>query len=822
MSTLVQDLRYAIRAFARMPGLTAAAVLSIAIGIGANTAIFSVASALLLRPLPYQDAERLAILWNRSPGLNIAEDWFSTAQYFDIKTGHTGFEDLAIAIGANYNLTGDGDPERIGTLRVSSNLLPMLGAAPAFGRLFEPAEDVPGRSGTAILSHGTWARRYGRDPRVVGRSLTLNGQPYEIVGILPEGFALPREVLPTLGVAEDGEIYLPLPLAANAATIRTREDYNILGKLKRGVSAAAAQAEMETITAGLRRDFPDVYPPNGGLTFSVVPLHEQVVGDVRRPLVVLVGAVGFVLLIACANVANLLLSRALARQKEIAVRASLGASRARLLRQLLTESLLLAFAGGALGVLIAIAGVRWIQALQPEGVPRLRDIAVNGGVLLFTFALCGIAGILFGLAPALGLRRIDLHGTLKDAARGSSGGHAVWGRGNSLRRLLVIAELALSVVLLIGAGLLIRSVAHLQNVRPGFDATDVLTLELTMSGRKYADGPAVQNAYKALWERLDSLPEVTASGGVTSLPLSGYFAWGPITVEGRSPPPGEHFINADIRIAGGRYFEAMGLPLLAGRWFTPDDTPDKPRVILVDAFMAGELWPGQDPIGKRVRFGDLKSTSPWLTVVGVVGRVKQYSLDADGRIALYLPQTQSAARAMYIVVKGRTNAAALTAGVRRQIQALDAELPIYRVRTMDERVAGSLARRRFSMTLLALFAAIALVLAAVGIYSVISYLVTQGTREIGIRIALGATRPAILGLILKQGLALALAGVAIGLFGAFALTRLISSLLYGVQGTDLATFTAVAALLASVAVLASYIPARRAARIDPMVSLRTE
>jgi putative ABC transport system permease protein len=822
MSTVVQDLRYALRAFARTPGLTVAAVLSIAIGIGANTAIFSVASALLLRPLPYKDADRLAILWNRSPGLNIAEDWFSTAQYFDIKNGHGGFEALAIAIGANSNLTGDGEPERVGTLRVSSNLLPMLGVSPAFGRLFEPAEDVPGRSGTAILSHGTWTRRYGGDPKAVGRSLTLNGQPYEIVGVLPERFALPREVLPTLGVAEDGEIYLPLPLPGNAATIRTREDYNILGKLKRGVTVAAAQAEMETITARLRRDFPDVYPPNGGLTFSIVPLHEQVVGDVRRPLVVLIGAVGFVLLIACANVANLLLSRALARQKEIAVRASLGASRARLLRQLLTESLLLAFVGGVLGLVIATEGVRWIQVLQPEDVPRLRDIAIDGGVLLFTVGLCLVAGVLFGLAPALGVGRLDLHGTLKDAARGSAGGHAVWGRGNSLRRLLVVAELALSVVLLIGAGLLIRSVAHLQNVRPGFEPDGVLTLELTMSGRKYADGPAVQNAYKSLWERLDGLPGVSASGGVTSLPLSGYFAWGPITVEGRTPPPGENFINADIRVAGGRYFQAMGIPLVAGRWFTTDDTPDKLRVVLVDEFMAAELWPGQDPIGKRIRFGDLNSTSPWLTIVGVVGRVKQYGLDADGRIALYLPQTQSASRAMYVVVKSQTDPASLTAAVRRQIQELDAELPVYRLRTMDQRVAGSLARRRFSMTLLSLFAAIALLLAAVGIYSVISYLVSQGTREIGIRLALGATQTSILGLVMKQGLMLAVAGVGIGVFGAFTLTRLIGALLYGVQGTDPATFAAVAALLGAVAALASYLPARRAARIDPMVSLRAE
>ena len=821
LSTLAQDLRHAVRAFVRTPGLTAAAIVSIAIGIGANTAIFSVASALLLRPLPYQDADRLAILWNRSPGLNIAEDWFSTAQYFDIKTGHSGFEELAIAIGANYNLTGDGEPERVGTLRVSSNLLPMLGVKPALGRLFEPGEDVPGRSGTALLSDGTWARRFGRDPNVVGRTLTLNGQPYEIVGVLPAGFALPREVLPTLGVTQDGEIFLPLPLAAEAATIRTREDYNILGKLERGVSVSAAQAEMETITARLRREFPDVYPPNGGLTFSIVPLHEQVVGDVRRPLVVLAASVGFVLLIACANVANLLLSRALARRKEIAVRASLGASRGRILRQLLTESLVLSFCGGAVGVVLAVLGVRWIHAVQPEDVPRLASIAIDGQVLLFTFSLCLLSGVLFGLAPAMGLRKLDLHETLKDATRGSSGS-AVWGRGNGLRRLLVVGELALSVVLLIGAGLLIRSFARLQDVQPGFSSGGVLTLELTMSGRQYADGPAVLNAYQALWERFDALPGVTASGGVSSLPLSGFFAWGPITVEGRTPPPGENFINADIRIVGGRYFQAMDIPLLQGRWFSSDDTRDKPRVVVVDEFMARELWPSQDPIGKRIRFGDLKSTTPYLTVIGVVGRVKQYSLDTDGRIALYLSQLQSPQRAMFVVVKGRTDPETLAAPVRQEIRALDADLPIYRLRTMAARVDESLARRRFSMTLLALFAGLALALAAVGIYGVISYLVTQGTREIGIRIALGASQQSILALVLKQGLGLALAGVALGLFGAVLLTRFMHSLLYAVGRTDPATFLMVGALLAAIACVASYLPARRAARIDPMVSLRAE
>ena len=819
---VIQDLRYAIRGFANNPGFTLAAVLSLAIGIGANAAIFTVANALLLRPLPYADPERLVILWNRSPGLNITEDWFSTAQYFDIKNGHNGFEQVAIAIGANANLTGDGEPERVGTIRVSSNLLPMLGVQPLAGRLFVSEEDAPGRTGTAVLNHGTWVRRYGRDPHAVGRSLTLNGQPYEIVGVLPEGFSLPREVLPTLGVAEDGEIFLPLPLPPEAAGVRGREDYNILGKLKPGVSVSQAQAEMEAITARLRRDYPDVYPPNGGLTFGIVPLLEQVVGDVRRTLLVLAGSVGFVLLIACANVANLLLSRALARQREIAVRAALGASRARIVRQLLTESLVLAVTGGGLGLLFALAAVKWIHMLRPASIPRLHAVGVTPEVLLFTFALCVVSAALFGLAPALGVRRFDLHRHLKDATRGSAGAGAVWGRGNNLRRLLVISELALSVILLIGAGLLIRSFARLQNVSPGFNPTGVLSLELAMNGRKYADSQEVLNTYRELWDRLDRLPGVTASGGVTSLPLSQYFAWGPITVEGRTPPPGENFINADQRVVGARYFEAMEIPLRSGRFFTPQDIASNPRVVIVDEFMAAQLWPNDDAVGKRIRFGDLKSTAPWRTVVGVVGRVKQYALETDGRIAVYLPQTQSPARAMYVVVRTSGDPAALAPAVKNEIAGIDHDLPVYRVRTMGERVEASLARQRFSMLLLSMFAVLALSLATIGIYGVMAYLVNQGTREIGIRIALGATQSGILNLVLRQGLTVALIGVAIGLAGALALTRFMHSLLYGVRGTDPLTFGVISLMLAAVAMLASYIPARRAARIDPITSLRSE
>ena len=823
MNELAQDLRYAVRSARANPGFTLAALLSIAIGIGANTSIFSVASALLLRALPYADADRLVIVWNRSPGLGITEDWFSTAQYFDVKRGHGAFEQVAIAIGGNENLTGDGgEPERIGTIRMSSNLLPMLGVRPSLGRLLEPAEDVPGAAGAAVLGHGTWMRRYGGEPGIIGRPLVLNGQPYHVVGVLPESFSLPREVLPTLNGAEDAEIVLPLPLGEDDARIRTREDYNIIGKLKPGVGVAEAQAEMDAITARLRREYPAEYPPNGGLTFSIVPLQEQVVGNVRQTLVVLTGAVGFVLLIACANVTNLLLSRALARQKEIAVRAALGAGRGRLVRQLLTESVMLSCAGGALGLLLAWSSIYGIRALGQSSVPRLHEIAIDSRVLLFTLGISIAAGILFGLAPALRLGRPDLLGFLKDAGRGASGAGAVWGRGRNLRRLLVVAELALSVVLLVGAGLLIRSFIRLQEVPPGFDASNVLTLELTMIGKKYPDATAALETYRQLWEKLARLPGVSASGGVSALPLSQMFSWGPITVDGRTPPAGEEFINADMRMIGGDYLRAMRIPLREGRFFNEHDTRTNPRVVIVDEHMAEQLWPGVSPLGGRIRIGGAESTTPWLTVVGVVGRIKQYTLDADSRIAIYLAQTQYPARAMNVVLRSSTDPAGLAGAVRQQVSALDPDLPIYNVRTMEERVRASLAPRRFAMLLLAVFAALALGLAAIGIYGVMAYLVSQGTRELGIRIALGATPRGIVTLVVRQGLGVAAAGIALGVGAAFVLTRFMQSLLFGVGAADPLTFAAIPALLAGVALVASCVPARRAARIDPVVSLSAE
>ncbi len=819
-----RELRRALVRLTRSPGFAASVVLSLALGIGANAAVFSVASALLLRPLPYPEPERLVILWSRSPGLGIAEDWFSTAQYFDVKSGHAGFESLAIAIGANENLTGSGAPERVGAIRASAELLPLFGARAVHGRLFGPEDMRPGAGGRAILSYATFLRRFGGDPAAVGRTLVLNGEPCEILGVLQPGFDVPREVMPTLGGAEHAELVLPLPLGADAAAARNREDYNIVGRLRPGVSLAAAQGEMDALTAGLRRDHPSFYPPNGGLTFGIVPLHEQVVGDVRRALFVLGAAVTLVLLVAGVNVANLLLARATARRRELALRAALGASRGRLVREQLAESLLLALAGGALGLVLCGLGVRALVAYGAASVPRLGEIGVGPGVLLFTLALAVASGLAFGLLPALRLARSELHAALAEGRGGSSGSGGILSRRDGLRRLLVASEIALSVVVLVAAGLLLRSFARVQQVPPGFNPKDVLTFELTLTGRRYEKSPAVLEAYRDLWQRLARLPGVDAAGGVSALPLSQMMAWGPITVEGRAPAPGEAFINADIRVVGGDYFRAMQIPLVAGRLFDAHDTREAPRVIVVDAALAARLWPGQDPLGKRVRSGgiDASATAPWLSVVGVVGRIKQDRLDADSRIALYHPHAQFPARSMNVTLRSRTRVASLAAAARRELLALDPELPIYGLRTMSERVDASLAQRRFGALLLSLFAGLALALGTLGTYGVMAYQVGQGARELGIRLALGASPRTLLAFVLREGLSICGAGVAAGLLAALALTRAMRSLLFETAATDPLTFLCVPGLLLLAALAACYVPARRAAAVDPVASLRND
>jgi predicted permease len=819
---LPTDLRDAFRGFARHPAFAAAAVLSLAVGIGANTAIFSVASALLLRPLPYPAPGQLVILWNRSPGLGISEDWFSTAQYFDIRGAATSLEQVAIAYGANDVVSGDGgEPERISTIRVSSNLLPMFGATPLHGRLLTPEEDAQAPSATAVLGYRLWVRRYARDPNVIGRRLDLNGRPLRIVGVLPERFSLPHEVLPTLGNAANADLVVPLPLAPAAAQARNREDFNVVGRLRAGRTAADLQQEMDALTARLRRDFPDFYPPNGGLTFGVVPLHEQVVGSARTSVWLLTATVACVLLIACANVANLLLSRGVARQREIAVRAALGADRRRIVRQLLTESLLLAVAGGVLGVALAWWGLQWMHLLGTKSVPRLDEIRINGAVLAYTMVVSILSAVVFGLVPAVRSARVDLQTHLKEG-HGVPAGLAPWGRRQRTRRALVMAELTLSVVLLVGAGLLIRSFANVLSVAPGFNPDGVLTVEVTLMPPKYPDTETVLEGYKELWARLARVPGATAVGGVTSVPLSNMMAWGPITVEGRVAAPNERFVNVDQRAIAAEYFRVMEIPVLAGRPFNDADTRTGQRVAIVDERAAKTLWPSGDPLGKRIRVGgiDASPTAPWITIVGIVGSVKQDALDADSRMAVYFPQSQLTPRGIAVVMRGAGDPVALAPAVRREIREMNANIPVHNLKTMSARVDESLARRRFSMTMLAIFAALAALLAAIGIYGVIAYLVEQGAREVGIRMALGATPRAIALLVLRHGLTMAAVGIAAGLAGALLLGRVMSSLLFGIAATDVTTYVAVVGLALGTALLACYVPARRAARLDPVQTLK--
>ncbi|CAN5883097.1 hypothetical protein BH24ACI5_BH24ACI5_22860 [soil metagenome] len=582
---------------------------------------------------------------------------------------------------------------------------------------------------------------------------------------------------------------------------------------------------MDVLTGRLRNEHPDFYPPNGGLTFSVVPLQEQVVGDVRRPLLILLGAVAVVLLIACANVANLVMSRAFGRQREIAVRSALGASPGRIMRQLLTENVLLSLAGGALGVLLAIWSLDAIHALGAGSVPRLSVVRIDGTVLAFAMLVSIASGLIVGLYPSRQLGRTELQTALKEGARGS-GAQALWGRSGGFRRLLVAGQLALCVVVLVAAGLLVRSFARVQAVSPGFNAAGVLTFQVSLVGRKYADAARVHETYRDLWERLGALPGVEGAGGVTALPLSQMFAWGPITVEGRPVTPDEKFINVDQRTVAGDYFRSMQIPLVKGRFFSPDDTPDTPRVVVIDERMAEQLWPGEDAVGKRIRTGgfDVTADTPWMTVIGVTGRVRQYTLDGvEPRIAMYHWHRQRPARGLSVVVRGATSdPAGLTPAVRQAVRDIDPDLPIYNVKTMAARIGESVAQRRFAMTLLTLFAALAFGLAAIGTYGVLAYLVSQGTREIGIRMALGATPERVAGMVVRGGMATAALGIVAGILAALALTRFMQGLLFGVEATDPLTFGAIALLLALMALLATYVPARRAARIDPLISLRGE
>jgi putative ABC transport system permease protein len=805
LGDLRQDLRYGLRMLVKNPGFTIIAVITLALGIGANSAIFSVVNTVLLRPLPYKNPEELVMVWEDASHMGFPRDTPAAANYIDWRDQNQVFDDMAAMAQESFNLTGVGEPERLDGRRVSGSLFSLLGVAPQLGRAFLAEEDQPGNNRVVILSHGLWQRRFGSDPQIVGRPLSLNGESFTVVGVMPRQFQFP---------SREDQLWVPIAFDAKEAGNRGNHYLEVVARIKPGVETQQAQAEMDTIAARLAQQYPE---SNTRLGAVVTPLHEQVVGDIKPALLVLFGAVGFVLLIACANVANLLLARAAVRQKEIALRLALGASRSRLTRQFLTESILLAALGGGVGFVLSVIGINVLKTFIPENISQAQAITIDGKVLLFTVLVSLATGLIFGLAPAAQASNFNLNETLKEGGRDSGAG----GRGNRLRGLLVISEVAVSFILLIGAGLLINSFLRLRNVDPGYRPKNVLTMKVALPELKYPDKERRAPFYRELLRRVQTLPGVQSTAVASNLPLTYTGDSIVIWVEGLADPPPDQKPTIVTRVISPHYFGTMGIQLVQGRDFTAQDKTDSPGVVVISERTAHHFWPGENPIGKRLKPGTAASPRPWMEVIGVVKDVRQMELAAEPKLQMYLPHEQvNAFPPNALVIRTNVEPLSLAATVRKTVWEIDKDQPVSNVQTMEEIVSESVTRQRFSMLLLGVFATLALVLAAVGIYGVMSYSVTQRTREIGIRMALGAQRSDVLKLAVGQGLRLVSIGVVIGLTAAFVLTRVMSSLLFGVTPTDPPTFVTISLVLISVALLASYIPALRATKIDPMVALR--
>jgi putative ABC transport system permease protein len=805
MQTLWQDLRYGVRVLLQQPGFTFIAVLTLALGIGANTAIFSVVNGVLLRPLPYAEPDQLAMVWLDNRRQGIRDDITSYPNFLDWRDKNSSFQAMAGVRNLTTNLTGVGEPEELRGAAVSPNFFQLMGVGPALGRGFVPEEEQPGKDKVVILSHGLWQQRFGGDPAIVNRTISLNGEPLTVVGVMPPGFEFPSKAT------------LWRPLAPNERLRAARGSFwlPVIGRLKPGVTRQQAQADMDLVAKQLEQQYPNI---NAGYGINVVPLHEQTVGNIRTALLVLLGAVAFVLLIACANVANLLLARAATRQREVAVRAALGADRFRLVRQLLTESVLLSVVGGVLGVLLAWWGVEMLLTLAPANLPRLNEIQLDWRVLGFTLGLSLLTGLIFGLAPALQTSHLELGEALKEGGRSGAGGR----RAQRVRSVFIVAEVALALVLLAGAGLLIRSFWRLQQVNPGFRTDHVLTLQLTLPRTKYPEGAQAAAFFQRLQERLAALPGVESASAASSIMLPKLANSSGFTIENRPPDPREQQLELPFDAVLPNYFQTLGVQLLRGRTFTAQDAQGQPEVAMVNESFAKRYFPNEDPVGRRFTFGDGTNNPQWITIAGVVRDTKRQGLDQPIRIESWMPHAQAPSRSMEVVVRTAGDPLALTGAVRDAVWSLDRDLPIPRIQTLAQVLSESVAQRRLNMLLLTLFAAVALILAAVGIYGVMSYAVTQRTNEIGIRVALGAQSRDVLKLVVGQGMKLTLIGVGTGMILTLALMRLLASLLFGVSATDPLTFSVIAVLLIAVALLACYLPARRAAQVDPMIALRSE
>lgn len=813
METFLQDLRYGARMLLKQPGFTVVAVIALALGIGANTAIFSVINAILLRPLNYKDSERLVQINHNYPKLDLKAS-VSGAGYAHYRDNCAAFETVGAASPWPVNLTETGDPERLQGMAVSHTFLPMLGIEPARGRVFTAEEDQPGLNRVVVLSDALWQRRFGGDPNLVGNTIKLNGESYTVIGVMPPSFQFGREF------AQQIDLYSPIALTPQQLDPnRWRSEFLfVVAKLKPGVTLDQAQAEMDTIAANVRQQYfggGDASDPSSwGLLLR--SLREIIVGEIRPALLVLLAAVAFVLLIACANVANLLLARAALRHKEIAIRSALGAGRRRVIRQLLTESVLLATVGGAIGLALAHVGIRALLSLNEDKIPRAAEIGIDARVLFFTAGVALLTGVLFGLFPAWQTSKSDLHAVLKEGGRSGSA-------RRSVRGLLVVAEVALALVLLVGAGLLLKSFQRLQDVNPGFKPEHLLTMQVSPPATKYQGPQQVDAFFQQSLDRVKALPGVQSAGVSTSVPMSGFNSAGSFAIEGRTTAPGEMAPWGNRWFAGASYFQTLEVPLVKGRYFDDRDVRDAPPVAIIDETMERKFWPDENPIGRRISFQrDSQGNPIWREVVGVVGHVKHRGLEGESPVQYYIPFRQMPVNSVFLVVRTAMEPTSLAGAVRGAIQEVDPELPVFRVTTMERMVADSMTQRRFAMTLLSVFALVALTLASVGLYGVMSYSVTQRTNEIGIRMALGAKVTDVLGMVVRQGMTLSLAGVGIGLTGAFALTRVMRTLLFGVSATDPLTYAAVALGLAGVSLLACFVPARRATKVDPMEALRYE
>jgi len=809
MDNLIRDIRFALRTMARKPGFTAIAIIIMALGIGANTAIFSLVRAVLLRPLPFANPDRLVMVWEDAAYVGFPKNTPAPANYADWKARNEVFEDMAALRDHDFNLTGDGEPEKVYAYGVTASFFPLLGVEPALGRVLAPEDDRPEASKVVVISYPLWQSRYGGDAGIIGRDILLNDEKYTVIGVMPRGFQF-----------LDSEVRLWIPAGFTAEELATRGSHylQVVARMKPGVTLDEANNNIKTITAQIAHDNPDYA---GRLGANVISLGEELTGETRRPLIVLLVAVAFVLLIASANLANLLLSRALGRSKEVAVRTALGATRGRLVRQLITESVLLSFAGGISGVVVAIWSFEFLRQLIPPGLSLFVDLRIDGMVLVFTLALAVITGMVFGLAPALQSSKVDLNEALKQG-----GGRTSLSAGHRrLQNAMIIGEVALAMVLLVGAGLLIKTFAHLRDQYSSLRAESVLALRTQLPESRYKE-PARRFAfYKQVLERAAALPGVVAAAYTTSVPLDWRGGTNGISIEGRAVERGV-FYDANHRQISPDYFRAMGITLKDGRLFGDGDNEQSLPVAIVNETMAREFWPGENAIGKRYKTGGSESKDPWITIVGVVSDIKQMGAEVAVKAEMYMPYQQVADQPWYaprdLVIRTSVEPMSLVPTVAARIHEVDVDQPVSNIRTMKEVLGKEFGQRETGTTLLGVFAALACLLAAIGLYGVLSYFVSQRIPEFGVRMALGAQSRDILWLVLKHGMGLVIIGMVIGMAAAFALTRLMQSLLFEVSASDPMVFALIALLLAAVAFLACVIPARRAMKIDPMVALRYE